>query len=108
MAHSRKPVHTLNNVLEQAMRMGVVCGISTVKEAVFNADYHYTPMLPYDQVIVYLNALYDEQDAWFAAGNDNHIPQHIIDEENRMSDEYFKAQEEMNHDADSGKGDSDW
>lgn len=105
----------MSNYLEQAMRMGVACGISTVKDAVFNADYHYTPLIPHYEVEKYLTALYDEQDAWFEAGNPDQIPQHIIDEENAIMEAYFERindqQEEVHHDVrrqDCGEDSDGW
>lgn len=82
------------SVLDGAMRMAAVCGLSTVREAVLNYDRHAMSFLPYPDIPGKLTQLYNELDEWERSGKSPEIPQEIVDEVNREMDEYFSRMEQ--------------
>lgn len=67
--------------------MGTVCGLTTVREAVLNAELHCSQFLVYADIPAYVKKLHEEFDAWTGG---ELIPESIVKEENEKLEQYFK------------------
>lgn len=83
--------------IEEAQRIGAVCGLYTLGECYRNITMHHS-MFSYKEFNTMIGKLIDEIKALPEYDDDNweelRTPQHIIDEEDRKMQEYFEAEAE--------------
>jgi hypothetical protein len=78
-----------------ALCSGVVCGLNTINETVFNWDFHGMALFPHKIVSSKILELYDGKEAWLTCGGSEEIPKWLIDEENKRLEEYFDNEKKV-------------